>query len=71
MEYAASRVSRFTLDAPATDLSQVSLSVYLNGEQIDRLPVEKISTEEKKYHLCLEEAEIQTDPALYTTQKTA
>ena len=71
MEYAASRVSRFTLDAPATDPEQVALAIYMNGEQIDRIPLKKTDMQTKDYYLSLENVEVRLDPALYTTQKAA
>lgn len=71
MEYAASRVSRFTLNAPATEPEQVSLAIYINGEQIDRLPLEKTDVQTKDYYLSLENVEVHLDPALFTTQKAA
>lgn len=68
MEYAASRVSRFTLKAAAEDISQLSLTIYINGEPVDRYPIELQSAEKDQYHLFLEEAGMKEDPALYTSQ---
>lgn len=64
MEYAASRVCRFTLEAPVQDVSQASLTVYIDGEQVESYPVEQLAYEEEDYHIFIEKAKVQEDPAL-------
>lgn len=63
MEYAAARVCRFTLDAPVQDLSQASVTVYIDGEPVKNYPLEQFAYEEKQFHIFMEKVEIQEDPA--------
>jgi hypothetical protein len=70
MDYAAARVCRFSMEAPISDISQVSLAIYLNGEQLDTYPVEFQAVEHENYHLFLEQAEVVQDPNLTTAKHT-
>lgn len=64
MEYAASRVCRFTLEAPVRDMSQVTVTIYIDGEQAESYPIEQLAYEEEDYHIFIEKAAVQEDPAL-------
>lgn len=68
-DYSASRVSRFHLNVPTSDLRHVFLTVYLDGSELANYPMKPVTVENEIYHLSLESAEVHEDPALDAARK--
>lgn len=66
-EYPSSRVCRFTITAPVTDMEDYYLTIFLNGESQDSYPLVYQAIEEWDYYLFVEDAKMLLDPVQFTS----
>lgn len=67
-EYPSSRVCRFTITAPVTNMEDYRLTIFINGEATESYPLAYQAVEEWNYYLYVEDAKMLLDPVQFSSE---